>query len=280
VTVQKLMCGICLGTKINVWNMPWIRNLPSLKPSTCPPLYYEDLIVNHLLNPGLNSWNHAMVNSIYNQSDAVAVLTTPLHARSREDSCIWKVTTDGSYTVKSAYRICIDLLHAYVSMQGSVPWQFLWNLKVPHRVRSFLWRLAHQCLPTRTNLINCGIPYDDTCVSCNLLAETHMHTFFVCSKAATCWKMIGIDNIVRELLHEANDFTIMLFDLLGRLSTQQQTLTDMTLWSLLKSCNIKLWESTDTSPTFIVNRAKDALHEWTCMQRVKIQEHNLDHTFT
>ncbi|RHN46977.1 hypothetical protein MtrunA17_Chr7g0247981 [Medicago truncatula] len=53
----------------------------------------------------------------------------------------------------------------------------------------------------------------------------------------------------------------MLFDLLSKLSTQHQTLTSMTLWSLWKSRNTKLWESTGTSPTFIVTRAKDVLHD-------------------
>jgi len=45
------------GSKVNVWNMPWIRSLPSLKPSTPPPLYFEDLTVNYLMNPGSTSWN-------------------------------------------------------------------------------------------------------------------------------------------------------------------------------------------------------------------------------
>lgn len=34
------------GSKINVWNMPWIQNLPSLKPSTPPLPHYKISIVN------------------------------------------------------------------------------------------------------------------------------------------------------------------------------------------------------------------------------------------
>ncbi|XP_024636515.1 uncharacterized protein [Medicago truncatula] len=48
----------------------------------------------------------------------------------------------------------------------------------------------------------------------------------------------------------------------------------MTLWSMWKSRNAKLWESTDTSPSYIVTRAKDALNEWSCMQRAKAPIHN------
>jgi len=120
------------------------------------------------------------------------------------------------------------------------------------------------------NLLHRGIPYDDACVSCDLLAESHMHVFFVCSKATSCWKLIGIHSIVHELLQNANDFTAMLSELFNRLQSQQQILVAMTLWSLWKSRNTKLWEASDTSPASIVTRAKDTLNEWSCMQRAKL----------
>ncbi|XP_024630938.1 uncharacterized mitochondrial protein AtMg00310-like [Medicago truncatula] len=34
------------GSNINVWYMPWIHNIPSHKPSTPPPPFFEDLTVN------------------------------------------------------------------------------------------------------------------------------------------------------------------------------------------------------------------------------------------
>lgn len=48
-------------------------------------------------------------------------------------------------------------------------------------------------------------------------------------------------------------------------------------WSLQKSHNMKIWETSDTSPMFIVTHAHDILHEWSCMQKVKNLSHNLDH---
>ena len=49
------------GSQINVWSMPWIRNCPSLRPSTPPLVHHEDLTVNYLLNPSLNSWNVPLI---------------------------------------------------------------------------------------------------------------------------------------------------------------------------------------------------------------------------
>ena len=266
------------GTKINFWNMSWIRSLPSLKPSTIPPPHYKDLTVSHLLNSGMNSWNQMIVQSIFNHSDASAILATPFYSRTMEDTRIWKASINGSYSVKTAYRICMDLLLEATPSHGNYNWTSHWNLKIPPRVLSFLWRLAHQCLPTRANLTTRGIPCEDSCVSCELLAETHMHAFFVCSKAANCWEKIGLGNLICNLLLTADNFTATLFNLFDKLSLHHQHLAVMLLWSLWKSHNAKLWEATDTSPNFIISHAKGTLQKWSCMQRTKHQEQNLTHT--
>jgi len=210
------------GTKTNVWSMPWIRNLPTHKPDTLPPPHLEDLTMNHLMNPDLLSWNHNLVNSLFTSQVAVVVISTPLFTRSMEDTRIWKVSPDGNYTVKSAYRICVELLHPPPPAQTDLHWKNLWNFKIPPRVSSFMWRLAYQCLPTRVNLATQGIPCDDTCVSCETLVESHMHIFFVCSKEMECWDRIDLGNHVRELLLQTSEFTTLLFDFLDRLSLIQQ----------------------------------------------------------
>lgn len=69
------------------------------------------------------------------------------------------------------------------------------------------------------------------------------HVFFVCSKAAKCWKKIGLHSLVQELLLTTNNFSTMIFHLLNRLAPQQQSLVDMFPWSLWKNCNSKLWKS-------------------------------------
>jgi len=99
------------------------------------------------------------------------------------------------------------------------------------------------------------------------MAETQMHAFFVCSKAVSCWELLGVHNTIHDLLLNANTFTSMFFDLMDKLQTQEQVLVAMTLWSLWKSRNNKLWLASDTSPSSIVTLAKDTLNKWICMQR-------------
>jgi len=101
------------------------------------------------------------------------------------------------------------------------------------------------------------------------MAETHVHAFFLCPKASSCWKLVQLDNIIVDLIYNTSDFTKLLFDFFDRLSVQQQPLASMILWNIWKGRNSKLWEGSDTPPSIIVQRAKDSLHEWHCMQRAR-----------
>lgn len=52
----------------------------------------------------------------------------------------------------------------------------------------------------------------------------------------------------------------------------------MVLWSLWKNRNSKLWENSDSAPTFIVQSAKNSLNEWRYMQHHKNQGQIVHHT--
>ncbi|MCI06550.1 ribonuclease H protein, partial [Trifolium medium] len=84
--------------------------------------------------------------------------------------------------------------YGIVNAHNSEKWRIIWNMDVPPRVKSFLWRTAHHCLPIRDHLATRGIHGNDSCVVCEQLMETQMHTFFACSKAVKCWeKLISMD---------------------------------------------------------------------------------------
>ena len=68
-----------------------------------------------------------------------------------------------------------------------------------------------------------------------------------------CWEHIDMGNLIRELVHQANNFSTLLFYFISRLSTQHQKIIVMLLW---KSHNTKLWESFDPMmlPLFLEQR--------------------------
>ena len=151
-----------------------------LKPSTASPPNLHSLTVRDLLNPDLCSWNNNVVNNLFSVTNALAIKDLPLHARNFHDTRVWNHSVNGNYTVKSAYRLCMSLQEEFSSssVTTSRNWNALWKQQVPPRTRSMLWRMAHNCLPTRSRLLEKGLPINYNCVHCEQLAETHIHTFF------------------------------------------------------------------------------------------------------
>jgi len=210
------------GSRINVWNTPWIRSLPTLRPSTIPPPFMGELLVQNLVNLDRISWNNVLVHAIFNYNDAAAILAIPLRNRNLVDSYVWQFMVDGSYSVKLAYSHCISLETNVTD--AAVPNQnrdIIWKQKVPPKVRSFLWRASHNYLPTRSRLIQKGIPCSESCVHCDVSAETHTHLFFVSAKAVACWELLQLDDTIRNMLPTANDFSTLLFYFFDRLNTEK-----------------------------------------------------------
>jgi hypothetical protein len=45
-------------------------------------------------------------------------------------------------------------------------WMKIWNMKIPQKVKVFLWRAARGCLPTRERPLSRGVHCTDRCVHC------------------------------------------------------------------------------------------------------------------
>jgi len=212
-----------------------------------------------------------VIHNLFSAHDAATILNILLPTRKLADIRVWHQSTDDIYTVKSAYHRCMSIAAESEAQTTDTQrnWNKIWRQQVPHKVRSFLWKLARTCFPMRTSLIQKGVHCSDACVTCDIMAETHLHTFFICLKALCCWELVHLDNVISELIYTTHDCIALLFSLFDRLSAQQHSLASMILWSIWKSRNSKLWEGSETPPSTIVYRAKDSLNVWQFMQRAK-----------
>lgn len=102
------------------------------------------------------------------------------------------------------------------------------------------------------------------------MAETHIHIFFVFPNNH---QLLEIGAIRPPF--PTNDFSTLLVVFFDRLTSEQQSVATMILWSLWKNCNFKLWENTSSPSILIVQRAKDILHEWWCIQHHSNRDPNL-----
>lgn len=132
-----------------------------------------------------------------------------------EDTPAWQFYQTGVFSVKSAYKLDIRLRDQHMHRDASsstaedttlseFPWNRIWNLQLPNKVKMFLWRLAHNSLPLRVNLRRRGVNLDTIYPLCSRLDEDGPHSFFRCKAVKACRRQINLENITLELQQHAS----------------------------------------------------------------------------
>ncbi|KAL0404504.1 UNVERIFIED_CONTAM: putative mitochondrial protein [Sesamum radiatum] len=98
-----------MGTKINIWNDPWIPRSYCFKVIT-PACSLRGLTtVNSLIDPVSLQWNRALVIDNSHPADSDAILSIPTSRFGEQDKLVWHHTNNGVFSVRSAYYIAMNL---------------------------------------------------------------------------------------------------------------------------------------------------------------------------
>ena len=65
----------------------------------------------------------------------------------------------------------------------------IWKLKVPGKIKHFLWKVCSDCLPTKVNLMKREILANPTCHLCGRIAEDTKHALWDCEAVKAVWCM-------------------------------------------------------------------------------------------
>ncbi|XP_019176853.1 PREDICTED: uncharacterized protein LOC109172158 [Ipomoea nil] len=101
-----------------------------------------------------------------------------------EDSWYWHGDRNGCYTVKNGYK---RIIGNYESNSNGAfdKWLTLWQLKIPPKWKTFLWRAISDILSTTNNLIIKRVDVDPICAMCGIIHEDTMHPLVLCGYATT-----------------------------------------------------------------------------------------------
>ena len=140
-----------------------------------------DFRVFELIDSNNSCWNSGLIEKLFLPCEVDSIKSIPLSMRMPADKLIWAETNNGLFTVKSAYKVAVDILAASPlgssgsSSDKSNMTRFLkcvWKLDVPHKVRHFVWRACRDKLPTKRNLRHRQVLAEDMCDECKLDSET------------------------------------------------------------------------------------------------------------
>ncbi|KAK1613172.1 hypothetical protein QYE76_036845 [Lolium multiflorum] len=116
----------------------------------------------------------------------VARLVDSIHLSEPQDRISWSLEPNGKFSVRSLYKsLCQGIPHKHYGI--------VWEIKVPLKVRIFLWQLSKHRLPSNDNIRKRRGPSNGTCALC-LEVEDNNHIFFRCPLARFMW------SAVRDLL--------------------------------------------------------------------------------
>ena len=101
-----------------------------------------------------------------------------------DDSHIWRFSSTGKYSAKSAYEAM------FIGATHFKPWERIWRSWAPGKCRFFMWLVAHNKCWTADRLARKGLPHPEQCPLCDQEEETINHLLVSCVFSRQVWFIV------------------------------------------------------------------------------------------
>ena len=179
--VWRIGTGEAVRIKEDRW-LPGRANCLVISPL---PFMAPDVRVSSLIDPDRVAWRTEVVQQLFMPHEADIILGISLSTCRPDDHIIWAHTPSGMFTTCSAYKMLV-FLDISTSAGGSNSddqkkfWKGIWQIRVPNKIRHFVWRMCNNALPTLVNLHRRNIVPNLTCTQCHNLPEDSLHAVWYC----------------------------------------------------------------------------------------------------
>ncbi|KAK9948691.1 hypothetical protein M0R45_004256 [Rubus argutus] len=109
------------------------------------------------------------------------------------DKIIWKLSSNGSFNVKSAYACSISA--------SSLPdcfWKGIWALKIPPKLKLFSWTMVQGRLLTNVQRFRRKLTVDPSCKFCPGVPESMVHLLRDCPHAQLVWNAVNVPQSMQQ----------------------------------------------------------------------------------
>ncbi|XP_058756815.1 uncharacterized protein LOC131630038 [Vicia villosa] len=261
--------SIGTGERISVWDQNWLHDCSTVTNPWPDNPMVVNLKVSDLLSPTGKQWNLNLIHQLVGGGVAQKIVNTPLFEAVHEDRIVWNLENNDIFSVRSAYRYCINEAIDTSHLRINENWDLIWKMKIPPRVKNFLWCLCRNCVPTRVRLIDKGVGCLDSCVICGSGFENNNHLYFQCPKSIVCWEKVGLWHTIQQLVSNGGDFVSFVFSFLQASNHENKAVLSTIMWSIWKSRNNALWNQIEESPDNICMRCSHLLLRWRDAHQVR-----------
>ncbi|KAK4389697.1 putative mitochondrial protein [Sesamum angolense] len=149
------------GVGVRLWRDRWLPRPMNFRITSAPRVLHSEARVAKLIDRNTGCWQTDLVRQVIDVDDANLVLEMPLNRMGRPDVFIWHYTRKGEFSIRSAYQLELQTeqqLRPSSSRERENldwvhgQWDFIWQSHTPPKVRTSVWCVCHEALPTTTNL--------------------------------------------------------------------------------------------------------------------------------
>jgi hypothetical protein len=202
------------------------------------------LNVSDLMVPNMKLWDTNKIESLFPLHIAKRIVETPLPSVVEEDKLIWGDNRDGNYSVRSGYKVMVEVQRQATVMSQNSDWLRLWKIRAPPKAKHLLWRICRDCLPTRARLQEKHVPCQLSCPICEQHEEDEWHAIFTCSSSVEARHTAGLDSFLSNRIQHARNIRELILDVCVNESVDDAGRFAMLAWVLWQNRNNKLWNAT------------------------------------
>ena len=178
------------GEKVRFWEDTWLGDKPlsSQYPSLYRIAHRKEVTVASVLSPAppINiTFRRTLNGNRWNRWLQLLARLMEIHLNDNQDVFKWNLMASGNFTVKSLY---LD----YMSEHAHFNCKYLWKMKVPLKIKIFMWFLRRKVVLTKDNLAKQKWEGSKKSVVCSDQDETIQHFFIACPLAKMVWCIVHV----------------------------------------------------------------------------------------
>lgn len=239
---EGIIRRIGTGESTCIWEHNWLPRSGMMRPISSlvaqPPQK-----VSELIDVSSATWREDEVRRVFIPIDAEVILKIPLCTKRVEDFWAWGEDNRGMFSVSSAYKMLLkmkiqreNLLDGTAGTSASVldgkTWTSLWNIKVPSKLKNFIWRLCTDSIPTADVLHHRHMSTSSVCPFC-AAEDSWKHALIDCVMARSVWSLSSeelVEQMCNNLGLNAKNWMFKMHESLSQDEFIQMVVTMWAIW--------------------------------------------------
>uniref|UniRef100_A0A803QQ69 Reverse transcriptase n=1 Tax=Cannabis sativa TaxID=3483 RepID=A0A803QQ69_CANSA len=235
------------GSRVRVNEDRWI---PRGAPFTLrtPALVSPNTYVNTLLDDSGN-WRIESLEKIMHKDDIPWVVGIQTRRDRGEDALMWHYTVNGDYTVASGYNLIQTEKQKAETSNKSIArgwWKSVWQSSITPKMKNFVWRVCHNWLPSKSELVKRGIQLDSICSGCWNREETIGHALWKCPRLKVVWQTAGFWHLFPKDIEFMTDLLEFFIYMKTKCSTEEFEIFLGLSWLVWNQRNQRIFQNKKT----------------------------------